>query len=611
MKKARSLCDKVIKKSKETLDKMKKYKYMLHYVPALVLIMCLITVILAVTHDIKDDSNDAKTLESKNIIRQIAYNPNTGVYPDKGNKIYSQVDSMIQELSDRFKLDARKIRVIYRMAGFNPVYTDKSPNIYTDLSINDLTDGSIYSVESYYESVKQEDDNGKKQEPSNRRLVDVAYSVVKSFDAFQLQNATNNDSYLNDIKIKYLVDEDKDYVKFALDILDFFGKSQYKEQFCNDYKSLIDMLQTGNIKTKAIYVDNNRKAQINSILLDTVLAGNTDTEYIDLLADVLSGNNQFITETSFVKNYEIPQFAYGFEYLKTTRENMMIASTSLVGKVRYVWAGGHGGGSQIAGINPLWEKFNEAYKIKGLTGCIQSSSGTCPVHGGGGCAYSAPDVRTIDGYVSTWIKRMKNIGLGELTDDIDMDTMYSVFRDRNTVSRYSSQSLSLHTLDGLDCSGFACWLYNQIDPYTIKDTTAVDFVNSDGVKRVKYGDKLLPGDAIGWDTHIITVFGVYKDNAYIAIEQTPNVLRFSAFSVGGSQYLQEASNYAEELNAIAGVTSESAVKRDLSSYVGRGLGISRLNRPFDDEGVKIKKYGKSFEELNAREIVEVIGYGQQ
>lgn len=605
------MCDKLVKKVKVHIAKYEKYKYMLHYIPAMTLILCLMAAILIVTHDIKDDSNKAETIENKNIIRQIAYNPNTGIYPDKGNNIYRQVDSMLQELSDTFKIDIRRVRVLYRMANFNPVYTDKSPNIYTDLSINDLTDGSVYTVESYYESVKQEDNSGKQQEPSNKRLADAAYSVVKAFDAFQLQNATNNDSYLNDIKIKYLVEDDKAYVKFALDVLDFFGKSQYKDKFCEDYKNLIDMLQTGNIKAKAIYVDNNRKAQINSIILDNVLADNSDKEYIDLLADVLSGNNQFITETSFVKNYEIPQFAYGFQYLKTTRENMMIASTSLVGKVRYVWAGGHGGGAQIAGINPMWEKFNEAYKIKGISGCIQSSSGSCPVHGGGGCAYSAPNVSTIDNYVNTWTKRMNNLGLGQLTEDVDMDTMYSVFRDRNTVSRYGSQSLSIHTLDGLDCSGFACWLYNQIDPYTIKDTTAIDFVNSDGVKRVKYGDKLLPGDAIGWDTHIITVFGVYKDNAYIAIEQTPNVLRFSAFSVGGSKYLQEASDYAEELNAIAGVTSENAVKRDLSSYTGRGLGISRLNRPFDDEGVKIKKYGKSFEELNAREIVEVIGYGQQ
>lgn len=609
------LLNKVKEFCRNTFDRfilyIKGYKYILHFIPAILLIVGVVAGILLVTHDIKDDSNNAEILENKNIIRQIAYNPNTGIYPDRSNYIYKQVDDMIQNLSDTFKIDVSRVRVIYRMANLDPVYTDKSPNIYTDLAVNDLTDGSKYSVESYYESVKQSDDSGKKQEPSNKRLADVAYSVVKAFDSFQLQNSTVNDVYLEDIRVKYLVDEDKAYIKFALDVLDFFGKQDYKDQFCTDYKNLIDMLQTSNIKTQALYVDNNRNAKLNSILLDSVIVDNKSHDYTTALADVLSGNNQFINETSFVKNYEIPQYAYGFEYLKTTRENMMIASSSLVGKVRYVWAGGHGGGAQIAGINPIWEKFNEAYKIKGLSGCIMSSSGTCPIHGGGGCAYSSPSVGTIDDYVNTWIERMHNNGLGELTDDIDMNTMYSVFRDRNTVSRYGSQRLSMHTLEGLDCSGFACWLYNQIDPYSIKDTTAVEFVNSSGVSRVRYGEKLLPGDAIGWDTHIITVFGVYKDNAYIAIEQTPNVLRFTAFSVGSSSYIQEASDYAEELNAIAGITDENAIKRNLDSYTGRGLGISRLNRPFDDEGVTIKKYGKSFEELNAREIVEVIGYGQQ
>lgn len=578
---------------------------------------------MVVQYDNKDDSHSLQRVKSKNEVVQLNITPHTGIYPGKHGYIYSQVDEVISDASEEYELEEWKMSVLARELDIEPVYSDKSANVYTDLSCVELTDGSLFTVENYNNISRNSDGSDENLEGDRRNFVDVVYSLAKGYKEFENSNVDNNEYINNDTRIKYLTDEDKSYVKFSLDALDFIGKGEYKDKFCTDYKNIIDTVQENNLTTKVIYVDNENNTKINGVIEDNVVrTEDTTDDYVNTLSNILSGSTQFTNNVTFCKNYEEPTVPVvensdgveqnsQFRYLELTRRNMMVAATSLVGKVRYIWGGGHGGGAQIAGANPTWEKFNSAYKEKGIDGCLESSSGSCPIHGNSACAYRGPSVNTIEEYISAWDKQMSDAGFENAIDGIDANKMYSVFRDRNTVSEYKSQSLGLHQLDGLDCSGFTCWVYNQVDSYDTKDTVAVSFVNTDDVKRIKLGDELYPGDAIGWDTHIVVVFGKYADNCYIVVEQTPDVLRFGAVSVGsGSKYLDEAGKYADELNAMAGIdTSENkAVKRQLEKYSGRSLGIARLDRPFEDEGVEIPQYGKSFENLTAQEIVEYIGY---
>lgn len=578
---------------------------------------------MVVQYDNKDDNHSLQRVKSKNEVVQLNITPHTGIYPGKHGYIYSQVDEVISDASEEYELEEWKMSVLARELDIEPVYSDKSANVYTDLSCVELTDGNLFTVENYNNISRNSYGSDENLEGDRRNFVDVVYSLAKGYKEFENSNVDNNEYINNDTRIKYLTDEDKSYVKFSLDALDFIGKGEYKDKFCTDYKNIIDTVQENNLTTKVIYVNNENNTKINGVIEDNVVrTEDTTDDYVNTLSNILSGSTQFTNNVTFCKNYEEPTVPVvensdgveqnsQFRYLELTRRNMMVAATSLVGKVRYIWGGGHGGGAQIAGANPTWEKFNNAYKEKGIDGCLESSSGSCPIHGNSACAYRGPSVNTIEEYINAWDKQMSDAGFENAIDGIDANKMYSVFRDRNTVSEYKSQSLGLHQLDGLDCSGFTCWVYNQVDSYDTKDTVAVSFVNTDDVKRIKLGDELYPGDAIGWDTHIVVVFGKYADNCYIVVEQTPDVLRFGAVSVGnGSKYLDEAGKYADELNAMAGIdTSENkAVKRQLEKYSGRSLGIARLDRPFEDEGVEIPQYGKSFENLTAQEIVEYIGY---
>ena len=56
------------------------------------------------------------------------------------------------------------------------------------------------------------------------------------------------------------------------------------------------------------------------------------------------------------------------------------------------------------------------------------------------------------------------------------------------------EGVSAHRLDGLDCSGFASWVFNQItNKYNI-DSAAMYFTRQDGIESLDIGSELLPGD---------------------------------------------------------------------------------------------------------------------
>lgn len=583
---------------------LKKYGI---FITIAVIILSIVLLSLLSVRDTKDNTKDLSIYNQKRVIMALGTTPNTGLYPNKENYMYEQVEGMILELSERFSMDAWQIRVIYRMLNLNPIYTDKAPNIYTDLSVNELYTGNKFQIISYQDIVKN------KVEPSNRRLADVMYSAVKAFDTFEIKNTLENEDIINDIEVKYLSEKDKHYIKFALNILDFFDLKSHKETFCSDYKRITNIMVGGSNTTKLLYSDRNKNAKFNSKAQAELFDETYSEEYINILANVLSGNDALINNGTFIDlNYSgVNSSEYPYRYLYFSRENMMRAAISVVGKVRYVWGGGHLGGGQIAGINPLWERFNDIYHLEEQGRCIKPSGTWCPVHSGGSnCAFYKPYVHTVEDYISAWKKQMQDAGYGNILYGINEEEIYSLFRGRNTVSQYSSQSVELHRFDGLDCSGFASWLYNQVDASSVKDALAPYLVDCKGMREVSFGERLYPGDALGWDTHIVIVFGQYSKDCYITVEQTPNELKFGACAFNnGTAKLDEAGEYAKKLNKHFGVADDDINKFNFNNYrSGRKFSIARSERKFLDEDRKISGYNRSFEDLNAQEILEVLGY---
>ncbi len=264
-----------------------------------------------------------------------------------------------------------------------------------------------------------------------------------------------------------------------------------------------------------------------------------------------------------------------YEIGLTTRENMMLAAMSLVGRVRYVWGGGHSGASYIKGINPVWKQWEELYpheaytivsgnevedaseeegsgdagsekKIRndGYRKCIKPSGSWCPIHGYVRGDFHGETIYSPDEYIEA---------RSELFDGIDLtDPKY---REMLSTVDYSN-GVNAHVLDGLDCSGYMSWVFNQItDRYQV-NTAARYFTDQVCFKELPMNSKLLPGDVWAWEKHIVGIIGKAREGsrAYVTIEETPNVLRFGvAYYTGASEAdLSYAKKIAMEANALIG-----------------------------------------------------------
>ncbi|SKB79070.1 hypothetical protein SAMN06296386_105184 [Lachnospiraceae bacterium] len=252
-------------------------------------------------------------------------------------------------------------------------------------------------------------------------------------------------------------------------------------------------------------------------------------------------------------------YVYPYEIGLTTRENMMTAAMSLVGDVRYVWGGGHSGASYIKGINPVWNQFENLYpsepyengteshngiKTEGFGTCIKPSGSWCPIHGYVSTSFHGETIYSLQQYIDL---------RSELFDKIDLTD--EKYRDMLSTVDYSN-GVNAHILDGLDCSGYASWLYNQIqDDYKV-NTAARYFTKQSCFKPLYMGENLLPGDLFAWKTHIVVIVGRVREGskAYVTLEETPNVLRFGvAYYTGASvEDVTYGKQIASEANSLIG-----------------------------------------------------------
>ena len=513
--------------------------------------------------------------------------------PDIG----SQLDTLYDEIGTRLGVDKSYIEQIHLLAGGRAIYAEKKPDIRTDLMPKtDKTPLYIDGAHINYieaEFIKCKDDTISR--PSEYYLPDALYSI--SYDIVSLMSQRyycNRCGY--QIYYDSLQDDVKKNIAFYEAILMYTGaKVESVDKFYLAYeKMLYDKSTNENVIEKVS--DNTFKIKDKFIgILNSI--GIESDKQLGYLAMALSFDKKLAVNDSVETLQEIYNVPYKPNY--TSRENMMIAAASLCGKVRYVWGGGHSGASYIDGINPMWEKFESLYPDaasrqvrldngtvinipnEGYNTCIKPSGSWCPIHGYTNEEFHGGDVHSLQEYIDISAEHLDSSELA--------DTKYRDMLDKIDFT----DGINIHTLDGLDCSGFASWLYNQItDKYEI-NSTAQNFTQQAGISQIKYGDTIYPGDIFAWTDHIVIIVGKVNNNnkAFVTIEQTPNVLKYGALYYRGARLsdIELAKRIAAEANELIGGIDSSSEKPH--AYCMDSVGIYTVQETVNTETTGLESEG--------------------
>lgn len=454
-----------------------------------------------------------------------------------------QLDELYSKIGEHLGVDKSIIKQIHALCGSKAVYADKKPSIYNDLTTYKSMD--IYrgkceqGILQKADFIECGDDNIER--PSEYFLPDALYSV--SYDIVSLMSQRFNcdrgpmQEYFDNLK-----EDVKQRIVFYEAVMEYTGcKENTVDEIFKAYeKCLYDKQKDENV------VETNKdgqleiKSKFRKVFNDIGIKNETRLNYLAIILsydkDLAVNDNAESTKDEYIVPYKLNY---------TSRENMMLAAACLVGKVRYVWGGGHSGASYIDGINPAWEMWSDLYTGDNYEKCIQPHGSWCPEHGysSGECTQGGI-IRSLDDYIS---KRSKTFGTDELNQD----------KYRKLLAKVDySNGISTHTLDGLDCSGFASWLYNQItDKYNI-NSTARCFTKQGGIKEVAFGSKMLPGDVFSWTSHIVVIVGQVRkgSKAYVTVEETPHVLKYGVVYYAGasSADIEYGKKIASEANTLIG-----------------------------------------------------------
>lgn len=217
-----------------------------------------------------------------------------------------------------------------------------------------------------------------------------------------------------------------------------------------------------------------------------------------------------------------------------TVRDAMLAAACLVGDVRYVWGGGHT--ILEPGIPVRWQEFNDSYN--GEAGCLVRTGGLCPVH-------------------------------GEVTEEF-----HGELEEDGTYS---------HALDGLDCSGFASWLFTEVTGVA-HSALAGSFVGSSTIEEVPLDSDVMPCDVFAWEKHIVVVVGECGRGAYVTVEATPDILRYGVLYRAGAS-VGEAVECARQANLLVGGDEVGPVKIYCMDGID-GAKLGRSNMMEEVHGVK-------------------------
>lgn len=530
-----------------------------------------------------------------------------------------QLNDLYHEVGKSLNIDYVYVKIIHLIAGGKAVYADKRPNIKSELTVDNVKapfeiDGANqnWALEAPWVICPDEDI----ERPSKYYVPDAAYSatseVVKLMNVRYYADRGQMTEYF-----EALSTDVKTNIIFCEAMMEYIGSEREAiESFYPVYEKILYEKE----KNENVIVSNgdgtfSMKDKFKNILKSNNISNERDIEVITLILSFDSKLASSSNPEALKDNYVLP---YKLGY--TSRENMMLAAMSVVGKVRYVWGGGHVSTGSIQGINPSWEAFFDTYgEIEGEPGygrCIKPTISWCPVHGTveneNGCLLTASTVYSVEQYVDS---------RKEIMDTQNMEgEKYEVLLNSSINMGIGVNS---HRLDGLDCSGYASWLYNQVVNKRKYDSGALNFISAGGLKTVEWGNKILPGDVFSWGDHIVVAIGPSTQNskAYVMVESSPNMVKFGVMYYGGAKQsdINAAIAQATEANNLIGglPQTEKTHIYNMNSCVfdAESLGeeyldrdgyheIGRLNYSFMDENMVIPEYNKKIKDMTAKEIIQ-------
>ena len=529
-----------------------------------------------------------------------------------------QLDGLYTEIGDKLNIDSIFVKILHILAGGKAIYDEKLPDIYSDITIESVKGsfdilGATCEYSSKADWILCSDETISR--PSKYYVPDAAYSVAT--DIVKIMNRRYNcdrgvmQDYFDDLAI-----EVKTQILFCEAVLEYTGNDE--ETVNSLYKIYEKIIYDKEANENVIEVDESGNFYFKDKFLQIVKSnGITDDGAINNLAIIFSFDSKLAASKDLDEIQE--SYVYPYEYGYQSRENMMLAAMSVVGKVRYIWGGGHLLNEGIQGINPSWEAFCSMYEEdeQGNLKCIKPSNSWCPVHGSvtdneNGCLLKSDDITSIEEYVEY------------LNETVGTSVTFEVDKYSEILSGVDLvHGVSAHRLDGLDCSGFTSWLYTQVSDKTF-DSGARGFIGQAGIKSLKFGSNLLPGDVFSWGEHIVAIVGRVRDGSksYVSVESTPNMVKFGVVYYAGASTADIAYGIqiANEANKLIGnlpedesahiynmsacvYTADEDASEQEQSWNGYHE-IGRLSAAFIDEKTVISEYGKTMSDMNAVEIIQ-------
>lgn len=436
----------------------------------------------------------------------------------------------------------------------------------------------------------------------------------------------------------------KDDVKLDTVHIDNSSIEEYDNTLSKNFNTVVSRLEKDLVLGYSVldFENDSKLSESSELLLRN--NGATDSD-IMTIGNMLS-REVMSTQMENKKHSGNDKFMYNYN----SRENLMQAAFSLIGNVRYVWGGGHIGASDIDGTSKIWLDFNRKYGEN--NNCIKSKDGYCPIHGTIkeiSCVYLDEIVRNHDDFENA---RKNDYELSVYDEELIDKALAKVMEDE-------SLEITAHSLEGLDCSGFVSWCYNQMSTDTV-DMTAREFVNHNRFREISNwrNQELVCGDVVSWYSHIVMIVGSVGQGVYVHIEETPPYVMLgvsytsdSALSdrtkaieiarqaneliigrnmepraynldvVGLEEVVIDSSNdsknedfencgsgskngtNSEENDDSINSDSETRESIKVETELVETLRVGRWNRQFIDEHLKYEN-GKEIKEMNAVEIIQ-------
>lgn len=547
---------------------------------------------------------------------QIAY-ASDSITSDNINTISESTDDLGVQLNDLYyrvgeqlNIDYIYVKLIHLVAGGKAVYADQRPNIYNETTV-DMFKGpfDIKGAEQEYKIQAPwafcPDSNVER--PSKYYLPDAAYSVTSDVVKIMNKRFYYDRGYMQNY-FDALNKDVKTTILFYEAMLEYIGASQDE---VNRFYSVYEKILYEKDKDENVLESDGEgvfyfKDEYRKILE----ASNISDESIEVLSIMLSFDSKLAgyNDPDTIKDEYVTPYKIGY----TSRENLMHAAMSVVGKVRYVWGGGHLSTGNVEGINPAWKAFYDTYGTsedeEGYRMSIKPTASWCPIHGRveneDGCLLDAETVYSVEQYVDSRKEIMD-------TSNMTLDK-YQAFIEKNIDIE---KGVNSHRLDGLDCSGYTSWVFNQIISNRNYDSGANNFIRHANFNVVDYGSPMLPGDVFAWTGHIVIVVGKVDDSgkSHVILEASPNTVKFGVMYYTGvsTAELEKAINIAKEANELIGALPDyerthiyNMDNRGYTSDGERYAEIGRLNRAYIDEDTIITGYGKTIKEMYADEIIQ-------